>query len=84
MDTPATFLIVIINLHPISYILIVLSGRYKRRLADAIVRRRKINRFTSNNELGEFVKEQKLEADLVNDFKYRACVDTIKRNKSNR
>ena len=68
---PASSPFVKINTDPISYIQMVLSGKDKRKLADTILRKRHAKIFTSNNELEDFVNDQKLEATLIGDFQQR-------------
>ena len=68
---PASCPLVKINTDPVSYILMVLTGKDRRKLADAVLVRRKVQIFTTFDDLENFVVEQKLEATYITDLQQR-------------
>ena len=68
---PASSPFVKINSDPISYIQMILSGKDKRKLANAILAQRGMKAFTTIVEVDIFVREQKLEATLISEYEKR-------------
>jgi hypothetical protein len=68
---PASSPFVKINTDPISYIQMVLLGKDKRMLANAVLAQRETKTFTTIDDLKIFVNEQKLEATLIPEYEKR-------------
>ena len=68
---PASSPFIKINTDPLSYIKMVLSGKDKDKLAEAILERRKTVTFSSSAELGHFIHQRKFDATLIADSEER-------------
>ena len=68
---PASSPFVKINTDPISYIQMVLSGKDKHKLANAVLVQRETKKFKAIDDLEIFVNEQKLEATLISGYEKR-------------
>ncbi|KAI3635616.1 hypothetical protein MIR68_006254 [Amoeboaphelidium protococcarum] len=68
---PASSPFVNINKDPISFILMLLSGKDKRTVAEAIMLKRQVKLFTSSDDLESFVGDQQRYCKLIDDFKQR-------------
>lgn len=72
---PAAFPFLRINADPVTYIEMLLQGNDKRELAQAIISRRQTSKFTSTDELRDFIDVQMFEATLINDFELRVSLN---------